>query len=140
MCQTQTTSFVIDVVSPSSHTHPTTCQAQNHTNHGVISCLVSFSVLPHMPNTNNTFVGVVCGRTLFFILYTCPTTCRAQNHTKQGVILYSASFLHPATHADYETTCCFVVGFFYLPTAYAEHEITPSLVLIRAQILSYPLE
>jgi len=48
------------VISPASHTCPTTCQAQNHTNQGVISCSVSFFfVLPHMLNTNDTFVGVV---------------------------------------------------------------------------------
>lgn len=79
-----------------------------------------FFVLPHMPNTNNTFVGVVLWSNSFFVVHTCPITCWAWNHTKQGVILCSVSFLHPTTHADHETTL--------------------SLVLFCAQILSYPLK
>ena len=136
-------SWSASFLRPPTHTLPH-AEHGNHTHQGVISCSVSFLCPPtHAEHERHPrwcrFVVRVFSSSSIGV-HTCPTTCQARNHTKQGVISCSASFLRPTTHADHETTCRFVVSVFSLPTTYAEHKTTPSLVLFRAQILSYPLE
>ena len=89
----------------------------------------------------NSFIVNV---TRVFLILNTLYTCQTRKYIHVGVFLCLASFLLPATHAEYKSTTHVGVvlcsASFLRPTIHTKHETTPSLVWFHVQHRSFALQ